>query len=165
MLKAPGDTTERISRAQLRSERIKTLGHREPVTVPSGTPLRSAIATMQSNDGEPILIADGQRLLGVLTERDVLLKILGREGILDEPVDDVMTRDPQTLTADSTVGEALELMESGRYRTVPLVDETGAPSGLLRQQDIVEYVAEAFPQEILNLPPRPHQVMEEQEGA
>lgn len=165
MLKAPGDTTERISRAQLRSERIKTLGHREPVTVPSGTPLRSAIATMQSNDGEPILIADGQRLLGVLTERDVLLKILGREGILDEPVDDVMTRDPQTLTADSTVGEALELMESGRYRTVPLVDETGAPTGLLRQQDIVEYVAEAFPQEILNLPPRPHQVMEEQEGA
>ncbi len=165
MLKAPGDTTERISRAQLRSERIKTLGHREPVTVPSGTPLRSAIATMQSNDGEPILIADGQRLLGVLTERDVLMKILGREGILDEPVDDVMTRDPQTLTADSTVGEALELMESGRYRTVPLVDETGAPSGLLRQQDIVEYVAEAFPQEILNLPPRPHQVMEEQEGA
>ena len=165
MLKAPGDTTERISRAQLRSERIKTLGHREPVTVPSGTALRSAIATMQSNDGEPILIADGQRLLGVLTERDVLMKILGREGILDEPVDDVMTRDPQTLTADSTVGEALELMESGRYRTVPLVDETGAPSGLLRQQDIVEYVAEAFPQEILNLPPRPHQVMEEQEGA
>ena len=165
MLKAPGDTTERISRAQLRSERIKTLGHREPVTVPSGTPLRSAIATMQSNDGEPILIADGQRLLGVLTERDVLMKILGREGILDEPVDDVMTRDPQTLTADSTVGEALELMESGRYRTVPLVDETGAPTGLLRQQDIVEYVAEAFPQEILNLPPRPHQVMEEQEGA
>jgi CBS domain-containing protein len=165
VLKAPGDTTERISRAQLRTERIKTLGHREPVTVPSGTPLRSAIATMQSNDGEPILIADGQRLLGVLTERDVLMKILGREGILDEPVDDVMTRDPQTLTADSTVGEALELMESGRYRTVPLVDETGAPSGLLRQQDIVEYVAEAFPQEILNLPPRPHQVMEEQEGA
>lgn len=165
MLKAPGDTTERISRAQLRTERIKTLGHRDPVTVPSGTPLRSAIATMQSNDGEPILIADGQRLLGVLTERDVLLKILGREGILDEPVDHVMTRDPQTLTADSTVGEALELMESGRHRTVPLVDETGAPAGLLRQQDIVEYVAEAFPQEILNLPPRPHQVMEEQEGA
>ncbi len=165
MLKAPGDTTERISRAQLRTERIKTLGHRDPVTVPSGTPLRSAIATMQSNDGEPILIADGQRLLGVLTERDVLLKVLGREGILDEPVDDVMTGDPQTLTADSTVGEALELMESGRYRTVPLLDENGAPAGLLRQQDIVEYVAEAFPQEILNLPPRPHQVMEEQEGA
>jgi CBS domain-containing protein len=165
VLKAPGATTERISRAQLRTERIKTLGHRDPVTVASGTPLRAAIATMQANDGEPILIADGARLVGVLTERDVMLKVLGRDGILDEPVDGVMTRDPRTLTSESTVGEALELMESGRYRTVPLLDETGAPTGLLRQQDIVEYVAEAFPQEILNLPPRPHQVMEQQEGA
>ncbi len=165
MLKAPGDTTERISRAQLRTERIKTLGHRQPVMVSTGTSLAGAIAAMQANDGEPILITDGGRLLGVLTERDVLLKILGREESLDASVDEVMTRDPHTLTADSTVGEALELMESGRYRTVPLVDESGAPTGLLRQQDIVEYVAEAFPQEILNLPPRPHQVMEEQEGA
>ncbi|CAN5760814.1 hypothetical protein BH24CHL8_BH24CHL8_09290 [soil metagenome] len=165
MLKAPGATTERISRAQLRTERIKTLGHRDPVMVPSGTTVRAAITTMQANDGEPILITDGRQLLGVLTERDVLLKVLGREGVLDGPVDEVMTHDPQALTAASTVGEALELMEAGRYRTIPLLDETGAPTGLLRQQDIVEYVAEAFPQEILNLPPRPHQVMEEQEGA
>lgn len=165
MLKAPGATTERISRAQLRTERIKTLGQRDPVIVASGTPVGAAIAAMQANDGEPILITDGGRLLGVLTERDVLLKVIGRDGILEEPVDGFMTREPQTLTAESTVGEALELMEAGRYRTIPLLDEAGAPSGLLRQQDIVEYVAEAFPQEILNLPPRPHQVMEEQEGA
>jgi CBS domain-containing protein len=120
VLKAPGATTERISRAQLRTERIKTLGHRDPMTVASGTTVRAAIATMQANDGEPILITDGQQLLGVLTERDVLLKVLGREGLLDGPVDGVMTRDPQTLTAASTVGEALELMEAGRYRTIPL---------------------------------------------
>jgi len=165
VLKAPGDTTERISRAQLRTERIKTLGHREPVTVASGTTLGAAIAAMQTNDGEPILITDGARLAGVLTERDVLLKVIGHDQVLEQPVDGFMTRDPQSLTSDSTVGEALELMEAGRYRTVPLVDEEGAPTGLLRQQDIVEYVAEAFPQEILNLPPRPHQVMEEEEGA
>jgi CBS domain-containing protein len=76
-----------------------------------------------------------------------------------------MTPEPRTLSAESTVGEALELMEAGRYRTIPLLDEAGAPVGMLRQQDIIEYVAEAFPQEILNLPPRPHQMMEEQEGA
>jgi CBS domain containing-hemolysin-like protein len=46
-----------------------------------------------------------------------------------------------------------------------LIDEDGGIVGLLRQQDLLEYIAEAFPQEILNLPPRPHQVMEEQEGA
>ena len=72
MLKAPGQTTERISRAQLRTERIKTLGHRDPVTVASGTSLAAAIAAMQANDGEPILITDGSRLVGVLLLRSRL---------------------------------------------------------------------------------------------
>ena len=56
-------------------------------------------------------------------------------------------------------------MEQGQFRNVPLVESDGTVVGLLRQQDLLEYVAEAFPQEILNLPPRPHQTMEEPEGA
>ncbi len=165
MIKAPGDTTERVSRAHLRTERIKVLGHRDPVTVPVGTALADAIRTMQESGGEPILITDGDRLAGVLTERDVLMKVLGGGTDLGGPVDAVMTPHPQALTTEATVREALEMMDRGGYRTIPLVDGNGSLEGLLRQQDILEYVAEAFPQEILNLPPRPHQVMEEQEGA
>lgn len=56
------------------------------------------------------------------------------------------------------------MMERGGYRTIPLVDAHGRPDGVLRQQDILAFVAEAFPQEILNLPPRPHQVMDQAEG-
>lgn len=164
MIKAPGDTTERVSRAHLRTERIKVLGHRDPVTVPAGTALADAISAMQESGGEPILIIDGDRLAGVLTERDVLMKVLGARIDLGGPVDAVMTPDPQTLTTEATVREALEMMDRGGYRTIPLVDGDGSLEGLLRQQDILEYVAEAFPQEILNLPPRPHQVMDE-EGA
>jgi CBS-domain-containing membrane protein len=59
----------------------------------------------------------------------------------------------------------MRAMEQGHFRNVPLVDDSGTVVGLLRQQDLLEYVAEAFPQEILNLPPRPHQTMEEPEGA
>ena len=56
-------------------------------------------------------------------------------------------------------------MESGHYRNLPLIDDAGKVVGMLRQQDLLSYVAEAFPQEILNLPPRPHQTMEAPEGA
>jgi CBS-domain-containing membrane protein len=59
----------------------------------------------------------------------------------------------------------MQAMERGGYRNLPLVDDDGDLVGLLRQQDLLEYIAEAFPQEILNLPPRPHQTMEEPEGA
>jgi CBS-domain-containing membrane protein len=61
--------------------------------------------------------------------------------------------------------EAMRVMETGHYRNLPLVDPAGVVVGMLRQQDLLEYVAEAFPQEILNLPPRPHQLMEAPEGA
>jgi len=120
---------------------------------------------MRDCHGEPILVTSGGRLAGVLTERDVLMKVLGHE--LDPgttKVDRVMTADPDALSLDSTVGEALEHMDRGGFRTVPLVDDAHAITGILRQEDIVAFVAEAFPQEILNLPPRPHQVMDE-EGA
>src|SRR3972149_5126684 len=76
-----------------------------------------------------------------------------------------MAADPDTLTADATVGDALALMDRGGYRHVPIVDGKGRIAGLLRQQDVLEYLAEAFPEEILNLPPRPHQRMEEPDGA
>ena len=42
---------------------------------------------------------------------------------------------------------------------------TAGSSGIVRQQDLLKYLAEAFPEELLNLPPRPHQRMKESEGA
>ena len=164
--KSLGRTTERVSRAQLKSEKIKVLGQREPLTVPAGSSMRESVAQMQAAQGEClIVVAEGSAPVGILTERDVLMKVLGREVAEGARVDDFMTPDPDTLTADATVGQALEMMDSGGYRNIPLVDDQGSLTGLLRQQDVLEYVAEAFPQEILNLPPRPHQAMEEQEGA
>ena len=68
-------------------------------------------------------------------------------------------------TFDSTVREALELMQTGRFRNVPIIDEDGVLVGIVREQDILKYLAETFPEELLNLPPRPHQQMQESEGA
>ncbi len=158
-------TTEHVTRGQLRSEPLKVIGHLAPTSVVAGTHLDDALRTMQANNGEPIFVTDGGRLVGILTERDVLLKVLGQQIAPGALVDAYMTRHPDCLTLDSTVGEALQLMDRGGYRTIPLVGHDGAVEGFVRQLDILEYVAEAFPQEILNLPPRPHQVMDQAEGA
>jgi CBS domain-containing protein len=56
-------------------------------------------------------------------------------------------------------------METGRFRNVPIVDDEGLVAGIVRPQDVLRYLAEAFPEEVLNLPPRPHQRMKEPEGA
>ena len=164
VIKTALNKTEHQTRGQLRSEPLKVLGHLDPVSVVAGALLSDALRTMQGNHGDPVLVTDGDRLVGVLTERDVLMKVLGHETDAAARVDDFMTRDPDRLTLDSTVGEALHLMDHGGYRTIPLVGADGSVQGVLRQQDTLGYVAEAFPQEILNLPPRPHQVMARPEG-
>jgi glutathione S-transferase len=47
---------------------------------------------------------------------------------------------------------------------VPLLDDEDHLMGVVRPQDILKYLAEAFPEELLNLPPRPHQRMRKAEG-
>lgn len=163
--KSVGDTTEHVSGAQLKAEKARAISRREPISVSVGTPLREGIERMQAANSGVLLVLDGRSVAGLLTEGDVLRRVLADGVDLASPVDDVMTRDPATLPDDATVGEAMALMERGAYRTVPLIGSDGSVTGIVHQREVIEYVAEAFPQEILNLPPRPHQQMEQPEGA
>jgi CBS domain-containing protein len=110
-------------------------------------------------------VCQGTRLLGIFTEHDALMKVIGQDVDASRPIDEFMTQAPRAIDANATLHQALAAMEEGPYRNLPLVDGAGNLVSLLRQQDVLEFVAEAFPEEILNLPPRPHQLMEEPEGA
>jgi len=151
----------------LADRKIRVLTRRDPVAVGPGTSLAECIRAIQRNGvGDSVLVVDeDRRLLGVLTERDIFGRLVGTGADLSQPVEGMMTTDPRRLRLDSTVRDAIELMSTGRYRNVPLVDDDGSVVGIIRQQDILRYLAEAFPEELLNLPPRPHQRMKESEGA
>jgi CBS domain-containing protein len=163
--KSIGRTSAGVSRVDLRNEKVRAVAQQEAVTVAPDATLDQALAKMRSGGGEALLIVDQGGLVGILTERDVLIRILGRDIDGSRPVTDFMSAEPRTLSAEATLLEAMIAMESGHYRNLPLLDDSGKVVGMLRQQDLLEYVAEAFPQEILNLPPRPHQMMEAPEGA
>jgi CBS domain-containing protein len=163
--KSVGRTTVGMSRIDLRNEKVRSIAQREPVDVAPDVKLDEALAKMRAAGGDALLIVDGGRLVGILTERDVLTRILGQGVDGSRSVSDFMTAEPHTLPAEATLLEAMAAMEGGHHRNLPLVDEAGQIVGMLRQRDLLEYVAEAFPQEILNLPPRPHQLMEAPEGA
>ncbi|MFL5679217.1 MAG: CBS domain-containing protein [Chloroflexota bacterium] len=151
----------------LADEKLKVITRREPVTVPPGTSLAESVrAIQQTGTGDSVFVtrSDG-RLAGVLTERDVFGRLVGGDVVdLDQPVETVMTTNPRTLTLEQPVRDAIDLMKTGRYRNVPIVDDDGLLVGVVRPQDVLRYLAEAFPEELLNLPPRPHQQMEQPEG-
>jgi CBS domain-containing protein len=167
------ELTERAVAARvpaLAAQPLMVVGRREPVTVGPGTPLAACLRAIQrTGTGDSVFVADGSgRLVGVLTERDIFGRLVGTDvasGVdLDAPVERYMTTEPRTLRLEQTVGDAIALMQSGRFRNVPVVDDDGRLVGVVRQVDLLKFLAESFPEELLNLPPRPHQRMEQAEG-
>ena len=148
-------------------ERLRVLSRRQPVTVEPGTSLADCVRAIQrTGTGDSVFVCDASgTLVGVLTERDVFARIVGGAIDLQQPVESLMTTDPKTLDLDDRIRDAIVLMQTGRYRNVPMVDANRQLVGVVRQSDIIKFLAESFPEELLNLPPRPHQRMKEPEGA
>ena len=163
------EITERAVAARVPSladEKLKSLSRRDPLTVRPGTTLADCLALIQRTGmGDSVFVTDPNgRLQGVLTERDIFAKLVGADVDLDRPVESLMVDHPWTLHLEEPIRHAIDLMQTGRYRNVPLVDDDGALVGVVRPVDVLKFLAEAFPEELLNLPPRPHQRMVAQEG-
>jgi CBS domain-containing protein len=74
---------------------------------------------------------------------------------------EVMTREPEALTASDRIAFAVHSMSVAGYRTVPLVDADRRPIGVVTVNDVIRWLAGLFPEAVLNLPPgdalkRPH---------
>ena len=164
------DITERAVAARVPSvadASLRVLALRDPITVRPGTSLAACIEIIRdTGSADSVFVTDvNGRLLGVLTERDIFARLVGQVVDLNRPVESIMKEHPWTLNTDQPVRHAIDLMQTGRYRNVPLVDDDDILVGVVRPVDVLKYLAEAFPEELLNLPPRPHQVIEETEGA
>ena len=149
----------------LREERLKALPLSHPACVAPGTSLRETLQVMREGQVGCVLICEGERLTGIFTERDVLNKTFGAGVDPGMPIERFMTREPQVLSLDDTLGDAVRLMTEHGYRHLPLVDGHGRRAGLIAARDIVHYIAEHFPAEVVNLPPALHQTFVTPEGA
>ena len=164
------DLTERALASRvptLLDQPLKVVRRRDPVAVPPGTSLAGCLAAIKAGGAsDSVFVTDADnRLGGVLAERDIFGRIVGGEVDLDAPVESLLTADPRTLMLEQPVRAALDLMQTGRYRNVPVLDDERHLVGVIRPQDILTFLAESFPQELLNLPPIPDQHLEEPEGA
>ncbi|MFQ5650213.1 MAG: cyclic nucleotide-binding/CBS domain-containing protein [bacterium] len=138
---------------------IDSLNLKKAVVVNIGTTMRKCIDTMAARHFGCLLIVDGDKLVGIFTERDALLRIAGQGYDLEkEKIDEFMTRDPTSMKVSDTIEKALRLMNDGGYRHVAVVDDTGRPVSVLSVKDIISYIIEFFPQDVLNLPPHPIRV-------
>jgi CBS domain-containing protein len=113
---------------------------RNLLTVEPGVKLTEVARRMVARDVGAVLVLEGGRLVGILTERDVLRAVAG--GIDDTTlVSDWMTRDPDTMEPDETTRHAATLMIHGGFRHLPIT-EGDELVGMLSIRDLMRVVLE-----------------------
>jgi signal-transduction protein with cAMP-binding, CBS, and nucleotidyltransferase domain len=113
---------------------------RDLLSAPADLSLTEAAAQMCDKDVGAMLVLDDERLIGILTERDVL-RAVGQGAGDDARVGDWMTSNPDTIEPDETTEHAAVLMIHGGFRHLPVV-EGDRVVGMLSIRDLMRGVLE-----------------------
>jgi CBS domain-containing protein len=149
----------------LSTETVMAAYPEQPLIVAPDASVGEVLQLMRAQKTGSVLICDNGKLAGIFTDRDALRWMADPTVNTAEPITKLMTADPATLPADTTVGLAIQKMSVGRYRHLPIVDDATCPTGMATVYGIVHYLVDHFPQTIYTLYPQPGQVSAEREGA
>ena len=148
------DDQQRIRGAILETP-ISDLPLRDPILISPTASVADAVKSMNDHHTGCVLVGREGKLIGIFTERDVLTKDFFRLDSHTVTVETVMTRNPETLEPDNSVAFALNKMSVGGYRHIPIV-EGDKHLGVLSVRDVVDFLVDLFPEDVLNLPPTPN---------
>jgi CBS domain-containing protein len=127
--------------ASVISDPVRSLRPKQPVTIAANALLGNALQMMVDQEIGALIVIDGEnRLAGILTERDYLTKVVGL--IADyarQPLHTVMTANPETVGPNDTIAVALQKMDIGGYRHLPVVED-GIPVGIISVRDVIRHI-------------------------
>lgn len=116
----------------------QAIGNKPQVDVQQDDTILNACKVMCEHDIRAVMVMTGDYLVGVLSERDVIRKcICDTVPIETTTVAEIMTTPPQTLDADASLADAIELMKQGDFHHAPVLKD-GKPIGMLSNDDIPE---------------------------
>lgn len=121
------------------SKKARDLMSGDPACITPETSAQEAARLMQSRDVGSLPVcetAGSKRLVGIVTDRDLALKILGAGRPATSPVSEAMSGDLHTARPDSSLDEVEELMADHQVRRIPVVDEQGQILGVIAQADL-----------------------------
>ncbi len=111
-----------------------------PVARESDTVIEAQEAVQASGGRRPgalLLVDSDGKLTGIFTDGDLRRLVLRDRGELDQPISNVMTKRPRTISSAALARDAVALVLEHRQDEVPIVDDDGKPVGLLDVQDLV----------------------------
>jgi len=127
-----------VSESDLLLPLTKTRFSRLQTIAPEET-VREAVGLLRGDASGAIVVVDRGAIVGIFTERDVLLKVAGQPERMDEPVSRYMTPDPVILRDTDTMAVAVHKMGLGGFRHIPLVHE-GQLVAMVTGRDVMQWV-------------------------
>lgn len=110
-----------------------------PAVCTPQTTAREAAQLMEQNDCGSLPVVenrDSMKLIGMVTDRDLALRILGRGQSPDTPIREAMTSNVSSVKADDDLDAVERLMSEQQIRRVPVVDDQGRVIGIIAQADL-----------------------------
>jgi CBS domain-containing protein len=121
------------------------IGTRPADCLPPSASVSRAAEAMRDNGAACVLVVEEERLVGIFTERDFLVKVAAAgRSMQGSTLADVMTRAPETLGPDDDIRFAINKMAVGGFRHVPIVDDAGKPLGVILVRDVIEHLSKVF---------------------
>lgn len=120
---------------------VKDIMNTKPLTTEQGLPLSEAIPLMVENESSCLIIIENNQPIGIITERDVTRlasRILHNPGLMDAPVESIMTSKPICVYEDTVFKEALMMSRSHQLRHLPVVNQAYEMVGIVTQDNLVD---------------------------
>jgi CBS domain-containing protein len=120
--------------------------------------LEECVQTMQAKKiGSVVLVNTQDEIVGIFTERDLLMKVVGKVPDLKKhKVKEYMTFDPMTLMPHDSIATVMHNMDIGGFRHVPIINQDGQVISLVSVKDILSFIIDRLPAEIINVPGIPY---------
>jgi len=123
-----------------------------PIVAAPDESVAKAIEKMVDAGVGAVAAVDGEKLVGIFTERDVMNRIVYRRlSALDTPLKEVMTTEVFTIPPEMDANEAFESMTDKHFRHLPIVDKDGKLLGMLSVRHLMRNIAEYCAREMEGL--------------
>lgn len=130
---------------------VSTLDPSEPLTVRESSSVDEVMLLLKNNRvGCVLVVNDEDKLVGIFSERDFVIKVYGTEGEHETPISKHMTPNPITVAPDETIAYAMNLMSQGGFRHLPLVDDQNYPIGIVSVKDAIDQISSSFLDDLLD---------------
>ena len=118
------------------TQSIREVMTKDPITLPADRPVIEAARCMRDRDIGDVIVTDGDKVAGILTDRDIVVRVIaeGRDPSKTK-LSEIATMKPATIAPDDTVDDAVRLMREHNIRRLPVV-EGGRTAGVVSLGDL-----------------------------